>query len=33
MKSNRAFTALKQRLEEHPELFRPWKGTIYRVTT
>jgi len=33
MKSNRAFTALKQRLEQHPELFRPWKGTTYRVTT
>ncbi len=33
MKSNRAFTALKQRLQEHTELFRPWKGTIYRVTT
>ena len=30
MKSNRAFTALKQRLEQHPELFRPW---TYRVTT
>src|SRR6266513_3787668 len=33
MKSNRAFTPLKHRLEQHPELFRPWKGTIYRVTT
>jgi RES domain-containing protein len=33
MKSNRAFTALKQRLEQHPELFRPWKGMMYRVTT
>lgn len=33
MKPNPAFTALKQRLKEHPELFRPWKGTIYRVTT
>jgi len=33
MKSNRAFTALKLRLEQHPELFRPWKGTTYRVTT
>jgi RES domain-containing protein len=33
MKSNRAFTSLKQRLEQHPELFQPWTGTIYRVTT
>ena len=33
MKPNRAFTALKQGLEEHPDLFRPWKGTIYRVAT
>jgi RES domain-containing protein len=33
MKPNRSFTAFKQRLEEHPELFRPWEGTIYRVTT
>jgi RES domain-containing protein len=32
MRSNRAFTSLKQRLQEHTELFRPWKGTIYRVT-
>ena len=33
MKSNRAFTLLKQRLEQHPELFGPWKETMYRVTT
>jgi len=33
VKPNRAFTTLKHRLEQHPELFRPWKGTIYRVAT
>ncbi|HEU5313712.1 MAG TPA: RES family NAD+ phosphorylase [Candidatus Udaeobacter sp.] len=33
MKSNRAFTTLTRRLEQHPALFRPWKGTMYRLTT
>jgi RES domain-containing protein len=33
VKLNRAFTEFSRRLGEQPELFQPWKGTIYRVTT
>jgi len=33
VKHNRAFAALSRHLRQHPELFRPWKGTMYRVTT
>ena len=33
MKLNPAFAEFKRRLQEHPELFQPWTGTIYRVTT
>ena len=33
MKPNRAFAEFSRRLKEAPEIFEPWKGTIYRVTT
>lgn len=33
LKPNRAFVELSRRLEVAPEIFQPWKGTIYRVTT
>jgi RES domain-containing protein len=33
VKLNRAFLEFSRRLKETPEIFRPWKGTIYRVTT
>jgi RES domain-containing protein len=33
VKPNRAFAEFSRRLKEAPEIFQPWKGTIYRVTT
>lgn len=33
LKPNRAFVEFSRRLKETPEIFQPWKGTIYRVTT
>jgi RES domain-containing protein len=33
VKWNRAFAVFTRRLQQHSELFRPWKGIIYRVTT
>ena len=33
MKLNRAFVEFSRRLKETPEIFKPWKGMIYRVTT
>jgi len=33
VKLNRAFVEFSRRLKETPEIFKPWKGTIYRVTT
>jgi RES domain-containing protein len=33
LKPNRAFVEFSRRLKEAREIFQPWKGTIYRVTT
>jgi RES domain-containing protein len=33
LKPNRAVVEFSRRLKETPEIFQPWKGTIYRVTT
>jgi len=33
LKPNRAFVEFSRRLKKAPEIFQPWKGTIYRVTT
>jgi RES domain-containing protein len=33
VKLNRAFTEFSRRLREASEISRPWKGTIYRVTS
>ena len=33
LKPNPAFVEFSRRLKEAPEIFQPWKGTIYRVTT
>ena len=33
LKPNHAFDEFRRRLEAYPELFQPWKGTIYRVAT
>lgn len=33
LKPNRAFAEFSRRLKEAPQIFQPWKGTIYRVTT
>lgn len=32
-KPNRVFVEFSRRLKDLPEIFQPWKGTIYRVTT
>jgi len=33
LRPNRAFVEFSRRLKEAREIFQPWKGTIYRVTT
>jgi RES domain-containing protein len=33
VKANRVFAEFARRLKEARDIFEPWKGTIYRVTT
>ena len=33
LKPNRTFVEFSRRLKKAPEIFQPWKGTIYRITT